>query len=240
MNEGLIRERQDDVTKLTLNRPDKRNALDAGLVESLLSAVVQAARDETRLLVFQGSGKSFCGGFDLFDFDQQSEGDLLLRLVRLEQLLQALFHAPFDTLALAHGASYGAGADLVCACHRRIATPTARFQMPGLRFGVVLGTRRLAARVGGEAARKLLNETQTVEGAAAVDVGFLTGIAEREQWRGVINEAAASARKLSSTAAADLHHLTVPDTRSGDMEHLVRSASTPGLKQRITKYRESL
>lgn len=240
MDEALIRERHDEVTTLTLNRPEKRNSLDTNLVELLLSSVVQASGDGTRLLVLRGNGKSFCGGFDLFDFDQQSEGDILLRLVRIEQLLQALFHAPFDTLALAHGANYGAGADLVCACHRRIATPSTTFQMPGLRFGVALGTRRLAVRVGGEAARNLLNETRTFGGAAAVGLGFLTGIAEKEEWNGAIVEAADSSRKLSPAAAADLHHLTVPDTRSDDMEHLVRSASAPGLKQRITKYRDCL
>src|SRR3546814_4977267 len=94
-----------------------------------------------------------------------SEGDLVLRLIRIETLLQTVWHLPFPTLALARGRVFGAGADLFCACSRRVAEPGTSFRMPGLGFGIVLGTRRLMARVGADAARSIQNETRTFDAA---------------------------------------------------------------------------
>ena len=138
------------VTLLTLNRPEKANALSPDLVEALLASVNEAYRDGTRLLVLSGNGQHFCAGFDFSDFESASEGELLRRFVRIEQLLQALYHAPFAALALAHGKNFGAGVDLLVACGVRVAAPDTTFRMPGLRFGVQLGTRRLARRIGPE------------------------------------------------------------------------------------------
>src|SRR5262249_32414783 len=78
-------------------RPDKANALDAGLVEALLVAVARAANSGARLLTLRGEGRHFCAGFDFSDLDQQSDGDLLHRFVRIEQLLHALHHPPLPT-----------------------------------------------------------------------------------------------------------------------------------------------
>src|SRR5688572_33135990 len=154
-------ERRGTTLFLTLDRPGKMNALSATLVEALLAAVNGAYADGTRLLVLRGNGKNFSAGFDMGGYESQSEGDLLLRFVRIEQLLQAVRHAPFDTLVLAHGKNFGAGVDLVCACARRVASPEATFRMPGLKFGLVLGTRLFAQRVGAERARQVLQVSQT-------------------------------------------------------------------------------
>ena len=144
VNTELQIERMGVVTTLTLNRPDKANALSAALVEALAGAVDAAHHDGTRLLVIKGDGRNFCAGFDFGGFEDASEGDLLLRFVRIETMLQAVYHAPFATLALAQGKNFGAGVDLALACGTRIAAPGAEFRMPGLKFGLQLGTRRLA------------------------------------------------------------------------------------------------
>ena len=170
----LIVERNDTVTRLTLNRPEKANALDAALVDALFAAVGAASSDGTRLLMFAGAGPHFCAGFDFSMVETQSEGELLLRFVRIEQLLQAVWHAPMATAVFAHGACYGAGADLICACERRIAAPGARFRMPGLRFGLALGTRRLVARVGAEPARHVLATSAVFDIEQAQTMGFMT------------------------------------------------------------------
>lgn len=139
--------REGSLTRVRLNRAEKLNAFNAELVDGLMHAVRTAHEDGTRLLVITAEGKGFSGGFDLNDLDAQSDGDLLLRFVRVEELLQAVHHAPFATLALVHGACYGAAADLVAACHFRVAAPDARFRMPGLRFDLVLGTRIILRRL---------------------------------------------------------------------------------------------
>jgi enoyl-CoA hydratase len=232
----LIAERNGTTLTLTLDRPDKLNALSASLVEALLQEVEGAAAGGVRLLVLRGSGKCFSAGFDMGGLESQSEGDLLLRFVRIEQLLQAVRHAPFDTMALAHGRNFGAGVDLIAACARRIAAPGTTFRMPGLRFGLVLGSRLFAQRVGGERARSVLQASETFDAEQAQAWGFTTAVAGQDAWPAQVDAAAQAAAALSPEASAALYRVTGADTREADLAELVRSASRPGIKARIAAY----
>jgi enoyl-CoA hydratase/carnithine racemase len=232
----LLSQRRGTTLELTLDRPAKMNAFSPSLVEALLAAVTGAYSDGTRLLVLRGNGKNFSAGFDMAGVEQQSEGDLLLRFVRIEQLLQAVHHAPFETLALAHGRNFGAGVDLVGACSRRVATAEATFRMPGLKFGIVLGTHRFALQVGGDAARAILAESKTFGAEEGRRVGFLTEIAETAEWPATIARMEAAAGALPPEAHARLVEATRTDTRDADLAELVRSAAAPGIKARIAAY----
>lgn len=238
MIDELVRQHEGHVTRLTLNRPQKANALGSALVDALIDAVDIACDDGTRLLVLDGAGPHFCAGFDFTDFETLSEGDLALRFVRIEMLLQALHHAPYETLAFAHGRVFGAGADLAASCGIRVATADTVFRMPGLRFGVVLGTRRFAARVGADKARDILSASRTFDAEEAIDSGFLTQVAEQTDWPAIEAAARAQCERLTPVAAAALHRNTIPDTRAEDMAALARSVCAPGLKERIRKFRE--
>ena len=236
MSELLI-ERSGTTLTLTLDRPEKMNALGAPLVDSLLAQVNAAYLDGTRLMVFRGAGKNFSAGFDMGGYDTQSEGDLVLRFIRIEQLLQAVRHAPFDTLALAHGRNFGAGVDLFCCCARRVATADATFRMPGLKFGLVLGSRVFAERVGAERARQVLQVSQTFDASRGESWGFVTAIAASDQWPSVVENAERTCAELSAEASGRLFRVTSPeDHRDADLAELVRSASQPGLKARIAAY----
>jgi enoyl-CoA hydratase/carnithine racemase len=226
------------VTNLVLKRPNKANALDAALVEALLAAIEQATSTGVRLLTLRGDGRHFCAGFDFSDLEDQSDGDLLHRFVRIEQLLQALHHAPMTTLALCHGSAFGAGADLVAACDWRVAAPTTRFRMPGLRFGVVLGTRRLAALIGTDAAREILMSSRVFDVAEAARLGFVQRIAEQDAWPELARSIVA-AQRLEPTATMHLKARVKPDMRAADMAALVDSAAAPGLKHRIRAFRSA-
>jgi enoyl-CoA hydratase/carnithine racemase len=238
MIDELVRKHEGHVTRLTLNRPQKANALSALLIDALIDAVEIAYGDGTRLLVLDGEGSHLCAGFDFTDYESASEGDLALRFIRIEMLLQALHHAPYETLAFAHGRVFGAGADLVASCGIRVGTPDAAFRMPGLRFGVVLGTRRFAARVGADKARDILSASRTFDAEEAIDSGFLTRVAEQSDWPAIAAAARAQSERLSPIAAAAIHRNTIADTRSEDMAALARSVCAPGLKERIRRFRE--
>jgi enoyl-CoA hydratase len=229
-------ERSGGVVTLTLDRPEKMNALSAPLVDALLEQVEGAYGDGTRLLVLRGNGRNFSAGFDMGGYEKQSEGDLLLRFVRIEQLLQAVRHAPFDTLALAHGKNFGAGVDLIAACARRVASPEATFRMPGLKFGLVLGTRLFAQRVGAQRARQVLQVSQTFNAVDGLAWGFMTELAPQQQWPAAVQAAQEAAAALSPEAAASLYRVTADDHRDADLAELVRSAAAPGLKMRIAEY----
>ena len=232
----LIVERIDAITRLTLNRPEKANALDAALVDQLLAAVEAASHDGTRLLALAGTGPHFCAGFDFSLVETQSEGELLLRFVRIEQLLQALWHAPIATLGLAHGSCLGAGADLICACERRVAAPGTRFRMPGLRFGLALGTRRLVARVGIEPARHVLSTSAVFDVEQAQTMGFIDTMLAHTEWPAMTQRLANHASNLDTAARTTLNRLTASDSQDADLADLVRSAAAPGLKTRIRAF----
>lgn len=241
MSDCLIVSRSGDRTTLTLNRPDRLNALDSSLVDAILAAMAAAARDGTRIVVFRGAGKGFSGGFDFSGLAAHSDGDLVLRFIRLEQVLQAVWTAPFVTMATAHGPCFGAAADLVAACSIRIASADAQFRMPGLRFGIALGTGRLARIVGADAARQLLTTSRVFDAAEAARIGFIGEIAAPETWGERIERATADAGVLSAESLARMLRLTRGDTTGGaDMAELVASISEPGLKARVETYIASI
>jgi enoyl-CoA hydratase/carnithine racemase len=208
-------------------------------MEALLEAVTTAYHDKTQLLTIEGAGRNFSAGFDFTDYDTYSEGDLVLRFLRIEKLLQMVYYAPFVTVAFAHGRNFGAGADLVCACSRRIAAPGATFRMPGLRFGILLGTRRLAQRIGSERARQILAASQAFDAIAAQQMNFVHTLAEPVEWPDLVREMRATAALLDPSAKEMLHRLTIEDTRAMDMASLVESLIIPGLKERIRVFREA-
>jgi enoyl-CoA hydratase/carnithine racemase len=239
MTDELLIERADATLTLTINRPEKMNALSASLVEFLLEQLEEAAASGVRLLVLRGNGRNFSAGFDFGGYEDRSEGDLVLRFIRIEQLLQAVYYAPFDTLALAHGRNFGAGVDLICSCGRRVADTGATFRMPGLSFGLVLGTRRYIERVGRSRARVVLEEGLVFDANEAMSDGFLTNLVPTNAWVGAIQNAIEASIRLSGQANAALNRATCRNTSAEDLADLVLSAARPGLKERILAYRAS-
>jgi enoyl-CoA hydratase len=104
---------------------------------------------------------------------------------------------------------------------------------------VVLGTRRLMHRVGADRAREILSTSRTFDAVEALAAGFLTGIRAQNEWLAQLAAAQQAAETLTPAAAAALHRRTVTDSRAEDMAELARSVSTPGLLERIRRYRET-
>jgi enoyl-CoA hydratase/carnithine racemase len=236
MSELLVT-REGPVTTLTLNRPDKANALDAALVEALHEALNQAAAYAPRLIVLRGEGRNFCAGFDFSGFEEMSAAEISWRFVRIEQLLQWLYHAPCATLAVGQGGCFGAGADLLLACDERIAAPDTRLRMPGWKFGLALGTRRLAARIGAGEARSLLGAAGVVDAAQAHKLGMVTQVLESAALPDALARAQAQAGSLTAEAQQRLNGLTLADTRAADMAALIESLTAGDLKARIRAFR---
>lgn len=231
----LLSTRRDGVVTLTMNRPERGNALSAELVEALLEGVNAAQEDdEVHTLVLRGQGRHFCTGLDLSDLDQASDATLLWRLVRIETLLTTVWQAPKRTVAVAQGRTWGAGADLFVACEQRVALPGATFRFPGAQFGIVLGTRRLALRMGGDLARDLLTSGSEWDTTQALAHG-LASHAEEPGLQAPKVDAATGAALRAATRAAE-----GGDQRDADLAALVRAAGQPGLVFRVRRYVESL
>jgi enoyl-CoA hydratase len=221
---------------LRLNRPEKANALSAGLVDAVHACLDRIA-DETRVLLVTGEGRNFCGGFDFGGYEAQSEGDLLLRFVRIDAILSRLRQAPFLTVAWVSGAAFGAGADIACACALRLGSSTTRLRFPGFRFGVALGTRRLAALAGPERARAILLGNQQLDAPAAVDAGLLNEVCNEADLPQRLAAIVDSVSDLEAASLDTLLAMTDAGCAQRDLADLVASVARPGLHARIARYR---
>lgn len=236
----LLVERDGPIKRIRLNRPEKRNALSLDLATELLLETRRSQADGTRLLVLRGEGPGFCAGFDLGQFPDCSAGDLLLHFVRIEQMLQAVAHSSVDTLACVHGQTIGAGADLALACRHRVGAADTRMMFPGARFGLVLGSRRLAECVGPDRAQGLIGAPDRIDAQQARELGMLQEVLEPELWPA--HEARVLAHILATApdTRAMILQATRRDTREQDMNDLVQSAASPDLKERLAAYLQQM
>lgn len=226
------------VCRLVLDQPAQGNALSPGLVAALDVALDEAATGGATLLVLEGSGRHFCTGFDMSDIAAQTDDSLLARFTRIELLLQRIHRAPCPTVAVARGLAMGAGADLFAACTHRLIQRGTSFTFPGFRgFGLVLGSRRLAARVGMALALDWVDSARVVDGEEALAAGFATGCFEGDDGLRAARDAVgdnAPANAESPLRDALDGNASAHDAR--DLEALVRSAARAGLQQRVASY----
>lgn len=227
------------VATVWLDRPERGNALSAAAVEALSAAVAAALADPAvHTLVFRGRGRHFCTGFDLSDLEAETDATLRARFIALENFLQAVWHAPVRTVALAQGRAWGAGADLFASCDLRACTPEATIRFPGTAFGIVLGTRRLVELIGWDRARALVTEGATHDAAGALAAGLATDLVDGDNDAWLAQRCAPPVADRETLAA--VRAATRPDHRGEDMASLDGSASRPGLVERIRRYREAL
>jgi enoyl-CoA hydratase len=187
----------------TIDRPERRNALNAELCSQLL-AHLQAER-ELRAVVITGAGnQAFSAGADLVvraeDASEPGGGDTFRPA--FDELLQAIVDYPAPVLAAVNGAAIGAGLQLAVACDVRVAAPHATFSIPAARLGVFLSpdnVHRLAALVGQGAARDILLTARALDVDEAVTVGLVQRRAD---------DALAASRELAAEIA-ELAPLTV-------------------------------
>lgn len=223
------------IAAITLARPERGNALGPGMVAGIEAALDAAEAAGARCIVLRGEGRNFCTGLDLSDLAETSEGDLALRILRIEILLQRIHALPVTTVAVAGGRVFGAGADLFAACDHRIALEGASFAFPGPAFGLVLGTGRLAGLVGDGTARRLLLAGGSVGAARALEIGLATAVvADAAE---AVGAAASAATRLDAETVAALHARTRRADDAGDLAALARSVARPGLKARVEAYR---
>ena len=132
------------VWTVTLDRPERANALSADLVECLHVTLDQVDRARPAALVLRGNARHFAAGFDLRGLDRETDASLAQRFLRIGLLLERLAAAPCPTVAVAEGTAIGAGADLVLACDHRLVAPGVTLRFPGSAIGVALGAVRRA------------------------------------------------------------------------------------------------
>ncbi len=162
--------RRDHVLVVTIDRPERRNALDREALAGLEGALDEARQGDTRVLALTGAHGHFCSGADLATVEDEGF------LAALSRVLRGLRDAPFPTIAVVEGFALGAGTQLAVACDLRTATPGAGFGVPAAKLGLTVDqwtVRRVAALAGQSTARHLLLSTDVMSGERAHQLGLV-------------------------------------------------------------------
>lgn len=160
-------ERHGDVLVCTIDRPDRRNAVDAEHLDGLRAAF-EGAHD-ARALVLAGTGSAFCAGADLTHVEDREAATLV------RATLDALATLPICTLAVVQGPAMGAGMQLALSCDLRVVGPKARFGIPSSKLGLMVDhwtIEKLALLAGHGPARAVLLAADTIDAEAALRTGF--------------------------------------------------------------------
>lgn len=171
------------VVSITLNRPEKRNALSRELMRQLDAAVTQASETAApggpaaRVLLLRGAGPAFCSGLDLSEAAEAEGAGESARLVA--QTLRTLYETPLVSIAVVQGAALAGGAGLLTACDLAVAERGAAIGYPGIRHGLVsaLVSGLLCAQVPRRVARELLLLGQTIDAERAATCGLVNRVA---------------------------------------------------------------
>lgn len=137
----LLVETRDGVTRLTLNRPERRNALSEAMLTELGAALTKIAADPaTRVVVIAAAGPVFCSGHDLGEMVGRAEADYATLFSRCSAVMQQLRQLPQPVIARVQGLATAAGCQLVAACDLAVAATDARFATPGVKIGLFCST----------------------------------------------------------------------------------------------------
>lgn len=190
--------RDGHVMTLELQRPERRNALNAELVDGLRDAIEKAAAEDVRAIVLTGAGHVFSSGADLSG--GQGVADELPDKARALNL--AIDRAPVPVIGAVNGPAIGAGVILSMICDLRVVAPEAYFQFPVAKYGIALDNwsiRRLTSLVGAGRARGMLMAAERLDAQTA----FQTGMANRI---GSLADAQAWAQEIAGFAPLALQH----------------------------------
>ena len=176
----LLRRDQGGVTTLTLNRPQQFNSLSFEMLETLIAAVDEIARDDSvRVVVIAGEGKAFCAGHDLKEMRGNHTLEFQQRLFRLcGKFMMKLTELPQPVIARVHSIATAAGCQLVSMCDLAVATDVARFAVSGINVGLFCSTPAvgLARNLGRKAALEMLLTGEFIDAMEARAKGLVNRV----------------------------------------------------------------
>lgn len=187
--DNLTLRRDGPVLHVTMNRPDRLNALDDGLVGDL-NRLLRDTRDDAslRVIVLRGAGRAFCAGLDLKSFQSnagpRSVSDSLRAQRRIRDIMLEMHRAPQVILAVLNGAASGAGMGIALAADLRVATPEGRMNAAFIRLGVSacdMGVSYFLPRmVGASVAKHYMLTGRFIEPARALELGLVSSVVETD------------------------------------------------------------
>jgi enoyl-CoA hydratase/carnithine racemase len=179
----LLEALEEGVLRLSLNRPAQRNALSAGLMDTLGQALDRAAADrDARVVVLAGAGPAFCAGHDLRELRADPRRETYETVFALcSALMLKIVRLPKPVIAEVHGVATAAGCQLVASCDLAVAAEDARFATPGVNIGLFCSTPMVALSraIGRKPAMEMLLTGELIDAEAARALGLVNRVVPR-------------------------------------------------------------
>lgn len=233
------------VATITLNRPEKRNAISFALIDDLLCALDEVARSEAIVLILTGAGNAFCSGMDLDNLKAllgRTPEQNLEDSRSMVQLFRSLYEFPKVTIAAVNGAAIAGGTGLALLCDFTLAVSEAKFGYTEVRIGFVpaIVSTFLLRQVGEKQARDLLLTGRLFGADEAVRLGLVNKIVEPDQLMVRTRELAALLMENSSASLKATKQLLTDHARA-ELDERIESAVRENAAIRSTSdFREGI
>ncbi|MFL6542818.1 MAG: enoyl-CoA hydratase/isomerase family protein [Chthoniobacterales bacterium] len=242
----IVENRDRRTTILTLNRPERRNALTIELMSELVAAIeIAAAESERRVLVLRGAGAAFCTGLDLNEVSEPQKAHASAELVA--KMLLTVSQTRLVTIAVVHGAAVAGGAGLMSACDFVVAAEKTKIGYPEVRRGLVAGLvmtflrRQLRERD----ARELLLGGELFDAQRAKEIGLVNRVVPRDHLDAEADKIIASVSQGAPQALANTKQLleelwstTVAQDIERALQHHMQARGSDEAKEGVAAFLE--
>jgi len=186
MYQTLLTSLENNILTITINRPDKLNALNRTVMQELSAVIEEAyANDEIKSAIITGSGqKAFVAGADISEFVGLSVDEGMRLAEKGQKIFQKIEDSPKPIVAAVNGFALGGGCELAMACHFRIASENAKFGQPEVNLGLIPGyggTQRLTQLIGKGRAIEMIISANMIDTNTALQYGLVNYVVPVEQ-----------------------------------------------------------
>lgn len=222
---------RDRVGFITLNRPEKRNALNEDLIRSLDAAFDRAASDSSvKIIVLKGNGEAFCSGADLAYIQQMQKfsfDDNLADSTRLKELFLKIYTLNKVVIAQVEGHAIAGGCGLATVCDFIFSVPEAKFGYTEVKIGFIPAIVMvfLVRKIGDQRARQLLLSGSLVDAAEAAQLGLITKVSSKESIAADVLDFATKLIKSNSTQAMTTTKQMIADVQTLPLEEALSYAA---------------
>jgi len=236
------------VARITLNRPDKRNAITGEMMSALRDALERAAGDSAvRILLIRGAGKDFCAGLDLSEVLKSAEdaGASLASARRLGDLYIAMRRHPKPIVAAVHGRALGGGAGIATASDLILAAESAQFGYPEVKLGFIpaIVFTMLQRAVNERQAMELALTGEPLSASRAYAIGLINRVypdaefnAQADRYVAALAEQSATATSLSKTLLYQTDGLSFESSIEAGVQANVQVRQTADFKRGVERF----
>jgi methylglutaconyl-CoA hydratase len=246
----LLLEISNEVAHITLNRPEKRNAISTQMIAELQSALDAIEKSHARVGIVTGAGKAFCAGMDLemlAAIAKQSPGENQDDSRRIAKMLRRIWSFPRPLIAAVNGPAFAGGCGIATLCDFTLASPEAKFGYTEVKIGFLpaIVSVFLTRQIGEKRSRDLLLTGRIIEAAEAKEYGLVTEVVPSERLMDRARELAETLISASPSSLTRAKRLLVSSAAAGldaDLERAIlenaRIRCTPDFQEGVASFLE--